>query len=135
MNVLPINTSNPNFDGKIIKKGHWTSDLNEVFDNHPELQKLKQSDKDIIAKMSTSWKMYPISVKHTSLGYKLEDVYKLTLTSMPKEPSLWDKVKLFLGFMPSASLTRHYHREFNTENLIRWNLNAKRFVKKLKLNG
>ena len=127
MNILPIN-NNPNFNGRIIKKGHWTNDLNTVFENNPEVQKLRQRKRNIIAHMSNSKKKY-------SPCCRLEDVYKLTLTSVPPQPTLWDKIKLFFGCMPSISLTRHYHREFSTENLIRWNIDSKTFAEKLKLNN
>lgn len=89
MKVIAINNS-PNCNGKIIKTGSWTKDLETVFDKNTELEKLKLKDKNVVAKMSSSWRYRKL--------YGIEPVYKLSFTSVPEKPTFMDKIKKYLVF-------------------------------------
>ena len=126
MKIAPINTTQPNFNGKIIKKGHWTQELTNVFDTNPEVQKLIQGDKDIIAKMSSKLRSHYFE--------KPEETFKLKLISIPEKPTFMDKVKLFLGLLPHKNVTKNYHRSFRLNNLFDIRINAQRYAEELKIN-
>lgn len=126
MNITAINNSQ-NFKGKIIKTGDWTKNLETVFDKNTELEKLNLKDKNIVAKMSSSWRYRK--------QYGAEPVYKLSLTSVPEKPTFVDRIKKILGCFPSISLSKNYHSEHGNEIMIENRINASHLTKQLKLNA
>lgn len=126
MKVVAINNS-PNYNGKIIKTGSWTKDLETVFDKNTELEKLKLKDKNVVAKMSSSWRYRKL--------YGIEPVYKLSFTSVPEKPTFMDKIKKIFGFFPSVKLSKSYHSEFGNELMIKTRINASHLSKRLKLDA
>ena len=124
MNITAIKNSQ-NFNGKIIKTGNWTKNLETVFDKNHELEKLNLKDKNIVAKMSSSWRYRKL--------YGAEPVYKLSLTSVPEKPTFVDRIKKFFGCFPSVKLSKDYHSEFGNEIMIETRINVSRLAKQLKL--
>lgn len=126
MNTISNNTP-VTFNGKIITKGHWTSYLEEAFNRHPEIQKLASYDFNIIGNMTHK--------KSSGKGfhYAGEDLYQLTISAEKENPSLKERIKTCLGLNKSHPLSRRFHRETSTYNIINDRINAEEIIKNLNL--
>ena len=103
MHITPTNY-NTNFDGKIYIKGNWTPVLKESFQNSASVKKIAKQ-KNVIGCMKTSTK----SIYHPG-----QKTYKLYLSVVDEKPSLWTKLKLFLGLNKKIPITRNYHSKETT---------------------
>ena len=119
MHITPTNY-NTNFDGKIYIKGNWTPVLQESFQNSASVKKIAEQ-KDVIGYMKTSTK----SIYHP----KGQKTYKLYLSVVDEKPSLWTKLKLFLGLNKKTPITRNYHSKETTIEAIENNIKPSKFLK------
>ena len=127
MNINTINSTNPNFNGRILTKGRWPEGLKKSFLENPEVNKIAQEAKyDIIGKMS-SMRAKRNDFKH----YYGEPLFKLTLIAKKENPTFIDKVKAFIGLLPKVKITRNYHCESSMESIMSKRLKATRIKEKL----
>ncbi len=111
MNITPINSITPTFNGKIIKKGFSCSQsIDNAFNQFADIKPLADSQ-DVVARLS-SRKVYKTRDRNHFPG---QTVYKLKFSFL-KENSKLDKIKDFLGLIPRYSLTKHYHSECGLVN-------------------
>ena len=120
MNINAINSTNPNFNGRILTRGRWSEELKKSFLENPEVNKFAQEAKyDIIGKMSSKR-----AKKHDFNHYYGEQLFKLTLMAQKENPTFIDKVKALFGLLPKAKITHNYHCESSMELLMSKRLNA-----------
>lgn len=111
MNIAPINSLAPSFNGKMIKRGFgWTYSLNNAYNKYKELKALSGTC-DVVARISSKKVSDPGDYNH----FQGQKVYKLKLSFL-KENSALDKIKDFLGLIPRYSLTENYHSEHGLMN-------------------
>lgn len=120
MNINTINSTNPNFNGRILTKGRWPERLKKSFLENPEVNKVAQETKyDIIGKMSS------MRAKRSDYNhYYREPLFKLTLIAKEENPTFIDKVKAFIGLLPEVKITHNYHRESSMESIMNRRLQA-----------
>lgn len=132
MNILPINNStNTNFNGRVLVKGNCTEYLERNFLNLPEVKKLASGKYDIIGKFLYRKAHWLYDKRH----YPGEDTYKLKLIAQKENPTFLDRIKGFLGLNPSVEVTRSYHCEGTTELLMRQRINCDKYKTRLKINS
>lgn len=108
MQILPISTNQPSFNGNITLKGNWPERLENSFLNN-ELIKDMFSKYDVVARLST--KKAPVSNLHHHKGQKL---YKIRFSFL-KENSKFDKILDSLHLKTRHPMTCNYHSEMGTE--------------------
>ena len=128
MNISEINSTSPNFNGKIITKGKITPYLQDEILNNKELQKLASGEKDILVRIKNK-KERNYHVNHA----KGEMLYRLSVESKKQNETLADKVKSFLGLTTKVNLSKAYHSEVSTASIIKKRINAKFLAKKLNI--
>ena len=129
MNILPINNTSPKFNGRLITTGMWTDNLLYHFQNNPEICKLASGKQDIVGDMLL--KKAADSANHA----KGEKLYKLKIKAIPHKMNMIDKIKYYLGMVPTVNVTNDYHRDISMDHLMQKRINAEKYAKELGLTN
>lgn len=127
MHILPVqnyNQQNPNFNGKIMTKGVWTNYLERTFLNNEAVKRFAESGYDIIGKMK-----YRKSSGYSMVHNKGDELYKLSISAIKENSSIWEKIKAFFGFGNTIKITQGFHRERSMENIMCQRINDKRLAR------
>ncbi len=114
MNINPINTvMQPNFKGKVITQGSWVNGYSSIF-----------ADSKKIINAAKNHTIYGEMEEVMSDGldgvhYRGETLYRLSIAAIKDKPSLLEKFKYFLGFVPNTHLTQHYHSLSSTGEFLK----------------
>ena len=128
MHILPVNNSNnTNFNGKILVKGNCPQHLKKSFLSLPALKELASGEHDIIGKFQYRKAHWLYDNRH----YPGEDTYKLKLIAQKENPTIWDRLKGFLGLNPSVDVTHHYHCEGTTDLLMNRRIDYNKYKTRL----
>lgn len=128
MNISEINSTSPNFNGKIITKGKITPYLQDEILNNKELQKLASGEKDILVRIKNKKER-----KYHANHAKGEMLYRLSVEPKKQNETLVDKVKSYLGLTTKINLSKAYHSEDSTVSIIEKRINANFLAKKLNI--
>lgn len=128
MNISSISSAVPNFKACVISKGNWTPHLAINFAVNSEVNKLSSGNYDVIAEMHHK-KAGAKDINHS----EGENLYKLSIRSIPTQPTWFDKLKERLGLLPKVNVTRHFHREDSLISIMDLKINAEKYAKKLRI--
>lgn len=126
MNIQQINSSTPNFNGKIITRGKWPTVMKNAFEFNPEIEKLASGEFNIIGKVSRR-KPFKDDFYH----YENDRLYKLSIIAMPEKATLMDNIKYLFGMLPKINLTRNYHSSATMIDLMKERIKFNSYKEKL----
>lgn len=115
MNITPIaSVQSQTFTGKIITKGKWPENLKKSFVESETLNRfVNETNQDVVGRIKR--KKAPAGDFNHTIG---EPLFKINLNIRKPNESFIDRIKELLKLKSGCSLTKKYHSNFGTEDLM-----------------